>query len=126
MAIGFYGIFAYSTRHSTPLVMADLDVWLSWRWMYWVYVPIALVGDGAGLAVLPSRPPAAADDLPIDWLAITLFVAWVVAVVFAFSLVPQVGRLDLERLRRDGRPLRRPAAWSWWSGSGRASAPTST
>jgi MFS family permease len=85
VAIGFYGVFAYATRHCTPLVMAELDVWLSWRWMYWVYVPVAL------LALLlvwrffrPDRPPRPVH-LPIDWLAVTLFVAWVVAVTFAFS-----------------------------------------
>ena len=60
VAIGFYGIFAYATRNTTPLLMAELDVQLSWRWMYWFYVPIALLGDGAGLALLPSRPPARA------------------------------------------------------------------
>src|SRR5262249_11486976 len=44
VGIGFYGIFAYATRNATPLVMAELDVYLSWRWMYWWHVPIALVG----------------------------------------------------------------------------------
>jgi MFS family permease len=85
VAIGFYGVVAYATRNSTPLLMAELDVNLSWRWMYWFYVPIALLG-----AVLvwryfrPDRPPQPIH-LPIDWLAVTLFVAWVVAIVFAFS-----------------------------------------
>ncbi|MGA2259329.1 MAG: MFS transporter [Thermoguttaceae bacterium] len=85
VAIGFYAIFAYATRNASPLVMAELDVRLSWRWMYWFYVPIALLG-----AVLvwrffrPDRPPQPVH-LPIDWLAVTLFTAWVVAVVFAFS-----------------------------------------
>ena len=53
--------------------------------MYWAYVPV-----GVAAAVLvwqfitpdrPSRPM----HVPIDWLAITTFVAWIVAVVFAFS-----------------------------------------
>ena len=35
VAIGFYGTFAYATRNSTPLLMAELTVGLSWRWMYW-------------------------------------------------------------------------------------------
>ena len=85
VAIGFYGIFAYSTRHITPLVNAYLDVYLSWRWMYWAYVPV-----GIAAAVLvwrfirPDRPPRPMH-VPIDWLAITTFVAWIVAIVFAFS-----------------------------------------
>jgi MFS family permease len=85
VAIGFYGIFAYSTRNATPLLMAELDVRLSWRWMYWFYVPIALLGMVLVWRYFrPDRPPRPMH-LPIDWLAVTLFVVWVVAVVFAFS-----------------------------------------
>jgi MFS transporter, DHA2 family, multidrug resistance protein len=84
-AIGFYGIFAYSTRNTTPLVMAELDVHLSWRWMFWVYVPIALLGMVLIWRYFrPDRPPRPIA-LPIDWLAVTLFTAWVVSIVFAFS-----------------------------------------
>ena len=85
VAIGFYGIFAYSTRHITPLVNAYLDVYLSWRWMYWAYVPIGLIA--AALVwrfIRPDRPPKPMH-VPIDWLAVTAFVAWIVAIVFAFS-----------------------------------------
>jgi MFS family permease len=85
VAIGFYGVFAYSTRHITPLVNAYLDVYLSWRWMYWAYVPIGLIA--AALVwrfIRPDRPPQPIR-VPIDWLAITAFVAWVVAITFAFT-----------------------------------------
>jgi MFS family permease len=85
VAIGFYGIFAYSTRHITPLLNAYLDVYLSWRWMYWAYVPLGLT---AALLVWrfirPDRPPQPVR-LPIDWLSVTAFVAWVVAIVFSFA-----------------------------------------
>jgi MFS family permease len=85
VAIGFYGIFAYATRNTTPLLQAALDVYLSWRWMYWCYIPIALLG----MVLIhryfrPDRPPKPLP-LRIDWLAVTLFIAWVVAVLFAFS-----------------------------------------
>jgi MFS transporter, DHA2 family, multidrug resistance protein len=84
-AIGLYGTFAYATRNATPLLMAELDVWLSWRWMYWFYIPIALVGMVfVWRYFLPDRPPKPVA-LPVDKLAPMLFVAWVVAVVFAFS-----------------------------------------
>jgi MFS family permease len=85
VGIGFYGIFAYATRNSTPLLMAELDVHLSWRWMYWSHVPIALVGLVLVLRYLrPDRPPQPVR-LRIDWLALTVFVGWIVAIVFAFG-----------------------------------------
>jgi MFS family permease len=85
VAICFYGTFAYATRNATPLLMAELDVWLSWRWMFWFYVPIALVGMVlVWRYFLPDRP-AAHVAMHVDWLAPSLFVVWVVAVVFAFS-----------------------------------------
>jgi MFS transporter, DHA2 family, multidrug resistance protein len=85
VAIGFYAVFAYSTRNCTPLLMAELVVNLSWRWMYWFYIPIALLGMVLVWRYFrPDRPPRPVH-LPIDWLAVTLFTAWVVAVTFAFS-----------------------------------------
>jgi MFS family permease len=85
VAIGLYGTCAYATRNTTPLLMAELDVGLSWRWMYWIYVPIALLGMRLVHRYFrPDRPPRPVS-LPIDWLAVTLFTAWVVAIVFAFS-----------------------------------------
>jgi MFS family permease len=85
VAIGFYGVVAYATRNSTPLLMAELDVRLSWRWMYWFYVPIALLGMVLVWRYFrPDKPPQPIH-LPIDWLAVTLFVAWVIAIIFAFS-----------------------------------------
>src|SRR6516164_442560 len=58
VAIGLYGVCAYATRNSTPLLMAELCVHLSWRWMYWFYIPIAL----AAMILVwpyfrPDRPP---------------------------------------------------------------------
>jgi MFS family permease len=85
VAIGFYGVFAYSTRHMTPLVNAYLDVYLSWRWMYWAYVPIGLAAALLVWNFIRPDRPAQPIRVPIDWLAITAFVAWVVAVVFAFG-----------------------------------------
>src|SRR5262249_32414599 len=84
-AIGFYGVFAYSTRHITPLVNAYLDVYLSWRWMYWAYVPVGLVAALlVWMFIRPDRPQEA-PHVSIDLLAITTFVAWIVAAVFALG-----------------------------------------
>jgi MFS family permease len=85
VAIGLYGVFAYATRNATPLLMAELDVGLSWRWMYWSHVPIALVAMVLVWRYFrPDRPPQP-TRLPIDWLALTVFVGWIVGIVFAFG-----------------------------------------
>jgi len=84
-AIGFYGVFAYATRHITPLVNAYLDVYLSRRWMYWGYVPVGLIAGALVWRFIRPGRPAKPVHLPIDWLAITAFVAWIVAIVFAFA-----------------------------------------
>ncbi len=84
-AIGFYGVFAYATRNTTPLVMAELDVYLSWRWMYWAFIPVALLALVLVWRYFRPDRPAKPMHLPIDWLAVSVFTAWVVAVVFAFS-----------------------------------------
>jgi MFS family permease len=85
VGIGLYGIFAYATRNSTPLIMAALDVGLSWRWMYWAQIPIALVGMVLVWRYFRPDQPLQPIRLPIDWLALTLFIAWIVAIVFAFG-----------------------------------------
>ena len=84
-AIGFYGVFAYSTRYFTPLLQAELDVHLSWRWTYWVFIPVALLALALVWRYFRPDRPAKPMHLPIDWFAVTLFTAWIVAIVFAFS-----------------------------------------
>jgi MFS family permease len=85
VAIGFYGVFAYATRHITPLVNAYLDVYLSWRWMYWAYVPVGLAAAALVWRFIRPDRPAKPIRIPMDWLAVTVFVTWIVAIVFAFA-----------------------------------------
>jgi hypothetical protein len=85
VAIGFYGVFAYSTRHITPLVNAYLDVYLSWRWMYWAYVPVAFVAAALVWRYIRPDRPAKSAHASVDWLAINSFIGWIVSIVFAFG-----------------------------------------
>jgi predicted MFS family arabinose efflux permease len=82
VAVGIYGVIAYSTRPVTPLITAYVNDQLSWRWIYWINVPIALLG----LVLVhwkfrPDRPPKPLP-LRIDWGAVTLFAAWVSCLLF--------------------------------------------
>src|SRR5258708_4487679 len=42
VAIGLYGVIAYATRPTTPLLTALVHDALSWRWIFWGNVPLAL------------------------------------------------------------------------------------
>jgi MFS family permease len=85
LAIGFYGIVAYATRPTTPLLTALINDALSWRWIFWVNVPVALLGIPLVLRfVKPDRPPRPMP-LRIDWFGLTLFVAWIVCLAFVFG-----------------------------------------
>src|SRR5262245_37606534 len=85
ISIGIYGVVAYSTRPATPLFTAYINDALGWRWIFWVNVPIALVGIVlVRLFYRPARPPKPLP-IPIDWFAVTLFAGWVVCLAFTFG-----------------------------------------
>jgi MFS family permease len=85
VAIGFYGVIAYATRPTTPLLTALVNDALSWRWIFWVNVPLALLAFPlVRRFVKPDRPPRPML-LRIDWVGVTLFVAWIVSLTFTFG-----------------------------------------
>ena len=85
VAIGIYGVIAYATRPTTPLLTAIVNDALSWRWIFWVNVPLALLAIPlVNRFVKPDRPPKPMP-LRIDWIGVTLFVAWIVCLTFIFG-----------------------------------------
>jgi MFS transporter, DHA2 family, multidrug resistance protein len=85
VAIGFYGIVAYATRPTTPLVTALINDALSWRWIFWVNIPIALVAIPLVRSFIRPDRPARPIPLHIDWFAVTLLVGWAVSLAFSFG-----------------------------------------
>jgi MFS family permease len=82
-AMVLYGVLAYATRPTTPLVTALVNDAASWRWIFWVNVPLALLTIPlVRLFVKPDRPPQP-RALPIAWGAVTVFGVWVVSLTFA-------------------------------------------
>ena len=85
IAIGFYGVFAYATRPTTPLLTALVNEELSWRWIFWLNVPLAILAVPLVLrCIKPDRPPQPMR-LRIDWMAVTLLVISVVLLAFTFG-----------------------------------------
>jgi MFS family permease len=82
IGVGVYGVIAYATRPLTPVATAYVNDLLSWRWIFWVNVPIALLGLVLVLRTFrPDRPPKPLP-LRIDWMTVTLFAAWVSCLLF--------------------------------------------
>src|SRR5262245_4428114 len=85
VAIGFYGVIAYATRPTTPLLTALINDALSWRWIFWVNVPLALLAFPLVRRFIKPDRPARPLPLRIDWIGLALFVAWVVSLTFTFG-----------------------------------------
>ncbi len=83
--VGFYGAAAYATRHLTPFVTAYVNDVLSWRWIYWVNVPIAVFGLALVRRTFRPDRPAQPLGLPIDWIAVTILGAWVSCLLFTLG-----------------------------------------
>jgi MFS family permease len=85
IAITFYGVCAYATRPSTPFITAAVNDTLSWRWIFWVNVPLALLGLWLVKSFIKPDLPPKPMPLRIDWINVTMFVVWVVSLLFVFS-----------------------------------------
>src|SRR5262245_7771488 len=85
VAIGFYGVIAYATRPTTPLLTALVNDALSWRWIFWVNVPLALLALPLVHRFIKPDRPLRPLPLRIDWISVTLFAAWMVSLIFVFG-----------------------------------------
>jgi MFS family permease len=85
VAIGFYGVIAYATRPTTPLLTALVNDALSWRWIFWVNVPLALLALPLVIRFIKSDRPPRPLPLRIDWISVTLFAAWLVTLTLVFG-----------------------------------------
>jgi len=85
VAIGFYGIIAYATRPTTPLLTAFIYDSVGWRWIYWVNVPLALLAFPLVWQFIRPDRPAQPRPLPIDWIALTTVVGWAVSMLFTVA-----------------------------------------
>jgi MFS transporter, DHA2 family, multidrug resistance protein len=85
IAIGFYGVVAYATRPSTPLLTAYVNELLSWRWIFWMNVPVGVLAIPLVLRFIRPDRPSAPRRVPIDWIMVTIFSAWVSCMLFTLG-----------------------------------------
>ena len=85
VAIGVYGVLAYATRPTTPLLTSFINESVGWRWIYWVNVPLALMAFPLVLRFVRPDRPAQPRSLPIDWFVITAVAGWAISMLFSVA-----------------------------------------
>ena len=95
-AVLFYGVFAYASRPLSPWLAVALAEELSWRWVWWMNVPICLLSMLL-LISLPADPPPATKaegtGPKVDLLLINLLVLWVASLVVVSDKGRELGGL---------------------------------
>ena len=80
-----YGLFAYATRGSSPLVATILNETAGWHWVYWMNVPLGLTGAALILLLVPpdsAHQVSTEADLKPDKLVIHLLITWLMSMLF--------------------------------------------
>ncbi|HEY2761381.1 MAG TPA: MFS transporter, partial [Pirellulales bacterium] len=85
VAIGFYGIVAYATRPTTPLFTSLVNEELSWRWVFWINVPLAALAFPLVRRFVKPDRPSRPEPMKVPWVGVTVFVAWIVSLIFTFA-----------------------------------------
>jgi EmrB/QacA subfamily drug resistance transporter len=68
-----------------PVVGGFLTTYASWRWIFFLNLPIGLVGLSAALLLIDNA--RAEEDLPLDWVGAVLSAVAAVAFVYGASLL---------------------------------------
>lgn len=91
-AVLFYGILAYATRGSSPLVAVMVNDLFSWRWIYWINIPAGLAAMALLVGLLPPDKPAGNGPKEkeksgdkVDPLLIHTLVFWLISLLFVFG-----------------------------------------
>lgn len=75
-----------------PVIAGILLVYASWRWLFWINVPLSVIAIYLGLCVLPKEKPTHVDKL--DSISLITIVIGCLLVLLAFSLGSDYGLLS--------------------------------
>lgn len=87
-ALAVYGAAAAAGGTAGVFLGGAITEWLSWRWVFGLYVPIALIALAAVPTLLPSTP---AQRGRIDLLGAVTITGGVAAIVFGVVRAPEEG-----------------------------------
>jgi len=72
MAQGFFGAIVIAGPAIGPTLGGYIVTNIDWRWIFFINVPVGIVGVFMTIAALPVDPPRPAIHKPVDWTAIAL------------------------------------------------------
>ncbi|WP_336248956.1 DHA2 family efflux MFS transporter permease subunit [Stomatohabitans albus] len=90
-AFGIWGAVMAGMAAIGPLLGGWLTATLSWRWIFWVNLPIGLLVVIGALLVAPNSKAADAEPGRFDWLGLVLSIVGFGALVFAVIEGPELG-----------------------------------
>lgn len=82
-AMAVYAGVSVSFLAMGPLIGGFLTQTLSWRWVFWVNLPVAAVALGLVAWVRPTEPPA--QKLPIRWPSVAMLVTGMLVLTFGLQ-----------------------------------------
>ena len=97
-AVLLYGSLAYATRGTSPLIAAMINEALSWRWIYWINIPLGFVAMSLIYLLLPYDRPSThkKEDSKApkpDILFMNALVFWLISLLFVFGWNRELGGL---------------------------------
>lgn len=112
-AMGAFALVAQLGPILGPIVAGGLLTLSTWRWLFWVNIPLCLIGYLLAARVLPTEPPASRDGR-FDWIGLLLATPGLTLFVYGLTRLGHTSALawllvGLALLTAAG-------AWSWHSG----------
>ncbi len=120
VAMGVQSILISGGAAIGPVLGGFLVTRLSWHAIFWVNVPVAIVGSLLAWRVLPALAPSA-EQRHIDWFGAALLLVGLVGVLMAVSRGPEWGWTNGATITAAGIGVVALASFTWWQS--RAPAP---
>src|SRR5262249_6491201 len=78
-AMALYGMAVYLAALAGPVIAGLLTAALSWRWIFYLNLPLGLVATVLAVGLLEADRPASAGPVPFDYVGLALFLAAILA-----------------------------------------------
>lgn len=93
LGIGIYAAMATVFLAIGPLVGGVVTHFISWRWVFWLNIPIVVVAGSIAFHIW-QEPQERTTDRSIDWIGVVLLLTGLTGLVFALMQGPSLGWLS--------------------------------